>query len=113
MQQPPGRGMLSAYKDLAIHASGHATCGCMHAMFDCRCWHPAASQIDRVQWKERRDDGCLHAVNTLLTLKSVCMHASGPRRPGEGTEDEEQGVVSAEETATGYVAKLVLTHATC
>ncbi|KAK9831875.1 hypothetical protein WJX81_004387 [Elliptochloris bilobata] len=28
---------------------------------------------------------------------------SGPRRPGEGTEDEEQGVVSAEETATGGV----------
>ncbi len=28
--------------------------------------------------------------------------SAGPRRPGEGTEDEEQGIVSAEQMTSGY-----------
>ena len=31
---------------------------------------------------------------------TLCVSA-GPRRSGEGTEDEEQGIVSAENTASG------------
>ena len=27
---------------------------------------------------------------------------AGPRRTGEGTEDEEQGIIAADSTATGY-----------
>jgi hypothetical protein len=43
----------------------------------------------------------------IVTLASFCSYVydnftAGPRRPGEGTEDEEQGIVSAEQMTSGY-----------
>lgn len=53
---------------------------------------------------------CLH-----LSLARLCKHkvqsvlwgSAGPRRTGEGTEDEEQGIISAESTATGYACSSI------
>ena len=35
---------------------------------------------------------------------------AGPRRTGEGVEDEEQGIISAESAASGYNPPIKLTH---
>ncbi len=39
----------------------------------------------------------------LFELRSAAPGCAGPRRPGEGTENEEQGIISAEASAAGSV----------
>lgn len=41
------------------------------------------------------------SANGQLFITSDDVFAAGPRRPGEGTEDEEQGIVNAEEMTSG------------
>jgi hypothetical protein len=45
----------------------------------------------------------LLSFSTTYALPMAAFLAAGPRRPGEGVEDEEQGILSAEEVpATGW-----------
>lgn len=42
------------------------------------------------------------ALKPAAGMRNRCNYMSaGPRRTGEGTEDEEQGIIAAESTATG------------
>lgn len=42
-----------------------------------------------------------HCSNRIPHTDAPCLAAAGPRKSGEGVEDEEQGIVSAECTNTG------------
>jgi hypothetical protein len=80
---------------LATRVCGQVSClGILLLMFS-RCGHATAPS--------HRMLPCLCSITFASRCCAVCCLSSGPRRPGEGVENEEQGIISAEMSPTGAV----------